>query len=168
MWGQRENNLANRNKGIKTKQAETVWGGTYRRLGSAGRGQGRGWEDQPEAILHCQQCCETPEPRRLYPLAEHPQECDLSLLRDILSSTCWDDLILKLLNSVWPDMGVSMAPINRVPVCSNLLFLKLVNDAHKEGQQQIISVPNEALCILEKPYLTLAAQFFVHEDMICN
>lgn len=65
-------------------------------------------------------------------------------------------------------MGVSMAPSSGGPACNSLLFLKLVNDAHKEGQQQIISVPNEALCILEKPYLRLAARFFVHEDMVCN
>lgn len=34
--------------------------------------------------------------------------------------------------------------------------------------EKVISVPNEALCILEKTYLRLAAQFFVHEDMVCN
>lgn len=139
--------------------------------GLAGRGQGKGWEDRHRAgaFLHCHQSAvKHPESRHLCPLTEHPQESDLPLPRDILSKTCWEDLVLKLLNSVWPDMGVSMAPITGVPACSSLLLLKLVNDAHREDHQQITSVPNEALCILEKPYLRLAAQFFEHEDMVCN
>lgn len=139
--------------------------------GSAGRGQGKGQEDwqRAKAFLHCQQSAvRPPEPRSLYPLTEHPQECNLPLLGDTLSSTCWEDLVLKLLNSVCPDMGISTAPIRGVPVCSTLLFLKLVNDAHREGHQQIISVPDEALCILEKSYLRLAGQCFVNENMVCN
>lgn len=132
MWGQRGLNLANRKKSVKTKQAETVWGWAQRRVGLSWKrtgkglgGQARSW-DIPRLST---ECCETPWAKAS--LSPHWASTGMSLLRDTLSSMCWEDLVLKLLNSVWPDMGVSIAPISGVPVCSSLLFLKLVNDAHK-------------------------------------